>query len=87
MPVVALTTAQRGYGRAHKDLRARWAPIVATGRVACWRCGHLIARGQVWALGHDDLDRSVYRGPECIPCNQATTGRKPLAVERTSRRW
>lgn len=81
------TTGQRGYGGPHKRARARWAPIVATGRVACARCGHLIGRGEAWDLGHDDLDRSRYRGPEHVACNRATEGRSPLRVERTSRRW
>lgn len=42
----------------------------------CWRCAE---RGQPhavdptnWHLGHDDLDRSVYRGPECPAGNLAT---------------
>jgi hypothetical protein len=71
----------------HKRARARWAPIVATGRVACGRCGHLIGRGEPWDLGHDDLNRSRYKGPEHVACNRATAGRSPLRVERTSRRW
>lgn len=80
-------TAAAGYGRAHRDRRARWAPIVATGRLACWRCGHLIVRGEAWDLGHDDADRSKYKGPEHVACNRAVAGRSPLRVERTSRRW
>jgi hypothetical protein len=84
---MSATTVQRGYGRAHRDVRARWALIVATGRQTCWRCGHVIARGESWDLGHDDADRSRYRGPEHVACNRATAGRVPLRVERTSRRW
>ena len=45
----------------------------------CWRCA---AEGRAhdvdpsdWQLGHDDHDRSVYRGPECSAGNQATSGR------------
>jgi len=30
----------------------------------CWRCGELIRPGQPWHLGHDDYDRTKYRGPE-----------------------
>jgi hypothetical protein len=81
------SSTARGYGRAHRKLRTHWAPIVAMGRVACARCGHLIARGEPWDLGHDDVDRSVYRGPEHAACNRATAGRVPLRVECTSRRW
>ncbi|MBK6556280.1 MAG: hypothetical protein IPG16_03340 [Comamonadaceae bacterium] len=40
----------------------------------CWRCGDDIDP-EHWHLGHDDYDRTVYRGPECIPCNTATRGR------------
>ena len=80
-------TVRRGYGRAHRELRARLAPIVARGRTVCWRCGFVIAKGEPWDLGHDDHDRSIYRGPEHRDCNRATAGRTGIAVERTSRRW
>jgi hypothetical protein len=49
---------------------------VEAGGMACWRCGRLIVPGSVWNLGHDDHDRSVYRGPEHERCNLATSGRK-----------
>ncbi len=64
MPRARDTTTRRGYGAGHQKLRAALAPAVATGTVACWRCGHLILPGQAWDLGHDDHDRSVTRGPE-----------------------
>jgi hypothetical protein len=54
----------RGYGAEHKKLRRWWAPKVATGTVRCWRCGYIIEPGQAWDLGHDDNNRSIYRGPE-----------------------
>jgi hypothetical protein len=69
------TTAQRGYGSTHERLRQQWAPIVAAGGALCWRCGRLINRGDDWDLGHDDLDRSVYRGPEHRACNRAVRKR------------
>lgn len=62
----------RGYGRAHRALRASWAPRVRTGREACARCGELIAVGAAWDLGHDDHDRTRYKGPEHASCNRAT---------------
>jgi len=65
----------RKWGRPHRRVRAEWEPLVAAGQVDCWRCGKRIQPGQPWDLGHDDNDRSVYRGPECIPCNRATHGR------------
>jgi hypothetical protein len=91
---VTATTTRRGYGWRHQKLRARWAPIVAAGGVHCARgeqClrrdqpgGTLIVPGEPWDLGHDDLDRSIYTGPEHQRCNRATAGRRR---RRTSRKW
>lgn len=64
------TRQQRGYGSAHDKLRAEWAPKVATGTVPCWRCGQLISSHTPWDLGHDDKDRTRYRGPEHPRCNR-----------------
>lgn len=59
------------YGYAHKQLRAKWAPLVAAGTVVCWRCGRLIPPGAPWDLGHSDVDPTAYRGPEHAgPCNR-----------------
>jgi hypothetical protein len=67
------------YGQRHRVVRARLAPVVATGTVACVRCGKLILQGEPWDLGHDDLDRSRYAGPEHASCNRATkASREPL---------
>lgn len=71
------TRTQRGYGTDHDRLRARWAPLVATGLIQCWRCHLLIPAGAPWDLGHDDRDRSRYAGPEHRACNRATAGRHP----------
>lgn len=67
---------QRGYGAEHEAERKRWAPLVATGNVKCWRCGEFIPPGAAWDLGHHDTDRTKYRGPECVGCNRATSGRR-----------
>jgi hypothetical protein len=69
------TRQQRGYGKLHAAERKRWAPLVATGNVKCWRCGDYIPADAQWDLGHDDQDRSKYRGPEHVSCNRATSGR------------
>lgn len=70
------SSAQRGYGYRHRELRARWAPVVATGAVRCWRCGLLIGAGQGWDLGHaDGTQRRFYRGPEHHLCNRRTKAR------------
>lgn len=60
-------TVNNGYGAAHIKLRRRWAPLVATGQVICWRCHRRIMPGTKWFLGHDD-DRRFYRGPEHARC-------------------
>ena len=68
-------TAARGYGWKHQELRKRWQRSVDAGVVNCARCGYLIEPGEAWDLGHDDLDRSSYQGPEHRACNRATAGR------------
>ncbi|WP_395705136.1 hypothetical protein [Rhodococcus ruber] len=69
------TSTQRGYGRDHRNMREAWRPMVEAGTVRCARCGRPIRPGQPWDLGHDDHDRSRYRGPEHQGCNRATAGR------------
>ena len=73
-------TGVRGYGNAHQKLRKKLAPMVDAGDVRCWRCGDPILPGEKWDLGHDDEDRSQYRGPEHVRCNRATASRR-------TRRW
>ena len=69
----------RRYGSGHRALRAQWTPRVDAGMVKCTRCGTLIRRGEEWDLGHDDLDRNRYTGPEHASCNRATAAHR---VER-----
>lgn len=74
------TREQRGYAHAHRQLRAEWQQRMDAGEsVTCWRCA---AKGEPhhvdpsnWDLGHDDTDRSIYRGPECTAGNRATATR------------
>jgi hypothetical protein len=67
----------RGYDSNHDRLRKTWAATVRTGTVICWRCGEPISRTEPWDLGHDDTDRTTYRGPEhANRCNRAAAGRK-----------
>ena len=71
------TRQERGYDAAHERLRAEYQRRMNRGQAyVCWRCGDPIDP-EHWHLGHDDLDRDVYRGPECPPCNLATSGRTP----------
>lgn len=78
-------TAARGYGSMHQRIRTEVKRIVDSGQAYCWRCGQWLDPSQPWDLGHDDHDRTLYRGPECVKCNRATTGRKPKAI--VTRDW
>lgn len=82
------TTSQRGYDYQHRKLRKQLEPDVAAGRATCWRCKQRILTGQPWDLGHDDDDRTRYRGPEHVSCNRATAGRRTAAPPvDTAREW
>lgn len=69
------TRQERGYGQQHDRLRVEWEPLVATGHVKCARCAEPISPGVAWDLGHEDIDRTRYAGPEHASCNRATSGR------------
>ena len=69
------SSTARGYDRQHELLREQWRPEVTAGLVDCWRCEQRIKAGEPWHLGHDDNDRTRYRGPEHVDCNCATAGR------------
>ena len=97
------------YGWPHQQRRELERARVATGMVRCARgsdcfyaervggklVGGLIRRGQAWDLGHDERDRSRYRGPEHRRCNRATSkwkklrlgGQKTPKVALRSRKW
>lgn len=80
------STADRGYGAAHRRERARWAALLESdGPVPCAKgCGRLIHHGSRWDLGHTD-DRTGWTGPECIPCNRGAGGRNGAAVTNAAR--
>ena len=74
------TRQERGYGAEHDALRAEWQRRMDAGeRVPCWRCALKGTPHDVdptdWHLGHDDHDRSVYRGPECPAGNLGAVSR------------
>lgn len=83
------TSTERGYGVAHKRLRAKWATVVDTGNAYCSRCGRLIIPGSPWHLDHTD-DRSGYYGPAHQRCNVAAANKRRARknkIKRTSREW
>ena len=51
------------------------AERVEAGQAICWRCGKPIAPGTKWHLGHSDVDRHYYAGPEHVRCSTAAGGR------------
>lgn len=74
------TTHERGYGRPHQLKRAEYQKVVDAGAAECWRCGKPIRPGDDWHLGHDDHDRTKYRGVECPACNLEHGGRSGAAA-------
>ena len=82
----------RGYGQAHRRMREIVAKTVEAGEAYCARCGHLIAPGAPWDLGHSD-DRLTWTGPEHRYCNRSAAARRgnkaklQLARLGTSREW
>lgn len=84
------TTSGRGYDHKHKKLRKQVEPTVLAGKAICWRCSEKIQPNEPWDLGHDDDDRTKYRGPEHVGCNRATAGRRIQMAGPpvdTSRMW
>ena len=65
----------RGYDYAHREFRKAFIPEHQAGTLICWRCRELIPASEPFHLGHDDHDRSMYRGAEHVRCNTATKGR------------
>lgn len=81
-----LKTTARGYGSRHRAERERWWPTVEAGLAQCWRCGQVIQPGEPWDLGHDDHDRTIYRGPEHRGrCNRRAAAVKGNRARRRTR--
>lgn len=81
------TTAERGYGTEHRNLRKHYARFVAGGQAFCARCLEPIHPYEAWDLGHDDFDRRVYTGPEHRRCNRATMKHRADRRRVRSRVW
>jgi hypothetical protein len=78
----------RGYTNAHVARRRQLEPLVATGRVACCRCGELIHPQQTWHLDGRD-DRRGYLGLAHATCNLRAAGIKTAQLRNanTAPRW
>lgn len=92
MPTPRPGSTQRGYGYRHKQLRERAKRDVQRGTAICWRCNKPIPPNADFDLGHDDHDRTLYRGPEHQACNRATKTHHAIAhagpdMADTSRLW
>lgn len=91
-PAHTRSTTERQYGPRHQRLRKHYARIIAKGDGICWRCQGAIPPDMPWHLGHDDWDRTRYRGPEHVHCNLTAAARKGNLLSRRaigtqSRRW
>jgi hypothetical protein len=76
------------YCSHHQALRASLQPIVSTGKAKCWRCGEKLPPSSAWDLGHDDDDKTIYRGIECLKCNRSTSTRKAERERnQQAKRW
>ena len=56
--------------------------MVEAGDAYCARCGKWISPNEPWDLGHDDTDRTKYRGPEHRACNRGAPIRLKCLVAR-----
>jgi len=76
---VAVVAGPARYGAAHRRLRRKLAPQVATGLVACVRCGLPIGANERWELDHRD-DGTGYLGAAHQGCNAASGADKARAI-------
>lgn len=72
------------YPTRHAQLRAGWAPRVATGtiqcaEVLCLYADRRIRAGQAWDLAHTE-DGADYRGPAHAKCNRSEGARRRQAA-------
>ena len=78
------TREARGYGIAHRTLRAQYARLVAAGEAVCARCHRPITSGEPFDLDHSP-DRTSYLGVSHRRCNRLAGARKGAAVANASR--
>ena len=79
------TREARGYGIAHRTLRAQYARLVAAGQAVCARCHRPIAPGEPFDLDHSP-DRTSYLGVSHRRCNRLAGAKAGAAVTNARRR-
>jgi hypothetical protein len=67
-------------------MRARLAPVVATGTVRCARCDELIEPGSEWHLDHRD-DGHGWLGPSHKTCNLRSGWESMVSVNGNGREF
>ena len=75
------TPQERGYGKAHRQARARWKRLVDSGEAHCCRCGGPIPPKSEFHLDHT-ADRSGYLGVSHPRCNVAWANKARAAPKR-----
>lgn len=69
------TTKERGYSGRHQALRAAIVRSMDAGAtIRCVDC-KVVLTPKTLHLGHTD-DRTGYRGPQCVTCNDGDAGRR-----------
>lgn len=84
------SSAGRGYGYRHQQIRKVWAAKIAAGGVDCARCGEPIppaTPSKDWHLDHDEADptRQTYRGASHAGCNISAPGVRGAAAAAQGR--
>ena len=93
-PICGLRPRRSRYGYKHQKQREAWAPAIASGRVACFRCKLPIAPTELWDLDHTGVNWST--APSHQYCNRAhgadrgrelAAARGEIGVRIWSRQW
>lgn len=71
----------RRYGRHHRETRAAYALVVASGKARCSRCHKPITPHERWHLDHiDGGGPTDYAGPAHARCNISAPGVRGAAL-------
>lgn len=84
-PVPRQSSAARGYGNHHQQVRKRWKLIVEAGNAICARCRRPIYAYEPWDLDHAPGKRG-YLGPSHRRCNRVVGARQGAAITNAKKR-